>query len=79
LNSIRNSYISDINLIIIYNKCRERGITYKSKMQAKFCWTVNDGPENSEIKNLGYLPIMVRVSKLYFLDFFLKKRQYNRN
>ena len=43
-------------------ECRERGITYKSKMQAKFCWTVNDGPENSEIKNLGYLPIMVRVS-----------------
>ncbi|ORX84247.1 beta and beta-prime subunits of DNA dependent RNA-polymerase [Anaeromyces robustus] len=60
-------------------ECRERGITYKSKMQAKFCWTVNDGPENSEVKNLGYLPIMVRSSKcnLYGLSSaeLIKKRE----
>ncbi|TPX47723.1 DNA-directed RNA polymerase [Synchytrium endobioticum] len=46
-------------------ECRERGISYKAPMQVKICWSVNDGPTQSEVKLAGQLPIMVRSSKCH--------------
>ncbi len=42
-------------------ECRERGISYKAKLQVKVHWTINDGPVQSEVRSFGYLPIMVKV------------------
>lgn len=47
-------------------ECRERGSTYKGKIQAKVCWRVNNGPVASEIKTLGHMPIMIRVCIFLF-------------
>jgi DNA-directed RNA polymerase I subunit RPA2 len=40
---------------------RERLATYASKMTAKLSWSVNGGPVTSETRDLGNLPMMVRV------------------
>ncbi|KAJ3244159.1 hypothetical protein HDU78_011350 [Chytriomyces hyalinus] len=50
------------------SECRERGISYKGKMQAKLCWSVNNGPVQSDPRSLGHLPIMVRSSKCNIQD-----------
>ena len=42
-------------------ECRGRGISYKSKIQAKLNWRVNSGPIQTEVRNLGSIPIMVKV------------------
>lgn len=46
-------------------QCRERGISYKSKMSAKLCWSLNNGPISFEWKAIGLLPIMVRSVKCH--------------
>lgn len=46
-------------------ECRERGISYKAKMEAKLNWRVDDGPINSQVQSLGYLPVMVKVQVLF--------------
>jgi DNA-directed RNA polymerase I subunit RPA2 len=43
--------------------CRESQSSYKAKFQIKLNWRVNNGPVQSEIKSLGYLPIMVNSIK----------------
>jgi DNA-directed RNA polymerase I subunit RPA2 len=43
------------------SECRERGISYKAKMQGKLNWRVNNGPIITEVRSFGSLPIMVRV------------------
>ena len=45
------------------SECRERGISYKAKMEATVVWRVNNGPVNKEIKPLGMFPIMVSSAK----------------
>lgn len=35
--------------------------TYKSKMTARIVWSVNGGDEHEEVRELGQLPIMVKV------------------
>ena len=54
-----------LNTQIFPAECRERGITYRGKTQAKLCWRINNGPIQSDIKPLGHIPIMVKV-KLSF-------------
>ncbi|KAI8613271.1 hypothetical protein BC830DRAFT_1170381 [Chytriomyces sp. MP71] len=49
-------------------ECRERGISYKSKMQAKLCWSVNNGPVISDPRSLGHLPIMIRSARCNIQD-----------
>ncbi|KAJ3330285.1 hypothetical protein HDU76_006036 [Blyttiomyces sp. JEL0837] len=46
-------------------ECRERGISYKGKIQAKLCWRVNEGPVQSETRYLGHLPVMVRSARCH--------------
>ncbi|KAJ8326604.1 hypothetical protein BDV3_006095 [Batrachochytrium dendrobatidis] len=52
-----------ITTLLYPSECRERGISYKSKMQIRINWRVNGGPIQSEICGLGSLPIMVRSLK----------------
>lgn len=42
-------------------EARERMSTYKSKMTARIIWSVNGGDEHEEIRELGHLPVMVKV------------------
>ncbi|KAG8825046.1 hypothetical protein FRC17_008879 [Serendipita sp. 399] len=44
----------------LYSKARERLISYRGRMTARICWSVNGGQENSETRDCGLLPIMVR-------------------
>ncbi|KAJ3529741.1 hypothetical protein NM688_g7810 [Phlebia brevispora] len=41
-------------------EARERLTSYRGKMTAKICWRVNDGPVETEVKDCGLVPIMVR-------------------
>ncbi|KAG5460758.1 MAG: hypothetical protein BJ554DRAFT_7152, partial [Olpidium bornovanus] len=36
------------NRLIYPAECRERGVSYCGKLMAKVCWSVNDGPVNSD-------------------------------
>lgn len=46
-------------------ECRERGISYKGKMMAKLMWSLNGGAVQTEHRNLGDLPIMVKSSRCH--------------
>lgn len=43
-------------------QARERLATYAGRMTAKIAWSVNGGAETVETRELGNLPIMVKVS-----------------
>ena len=45
------------------SECRERGVSYRGKMSAKFMFSVNGGQVRSEVKALGALPIMAKSSR----------------
>ncbi|RKP34163.1 hypothetical protein BJ085DRAFT_17078 [Dimargaris cristalligena] len=44
-------------------EARERKVTYRGQLNVKFCWRVNDGPVNSDVRGLGSLPVMVRSNR----------------
>jgi DNA-directed RNA polymerase I subunit RPA2 len=44
------------------SECRERGISYKAKMQIKVNYRVN-GVTSSEVRTFGSVPIMVNVGE----------------
>ncbi|EGV64922.1 DNA-directed RNA polymerase I subunit rpa2 [Yamadazyma tenuis] len=46
-------------------ECRERMISYRSKLRLKVTWSVNDGEEMSEIRDCGLLPVMLRSSRCH--------------
>ncbi|KAH6563985.1 hypothetical protein BASA50_010979 [Batrachochytrium salamandrivorans] len=52
-----------LSTVIYPSECRERGVSYKAKMQIRINWRVNGGPIQSEIRSLGSLPVMVRSVK----------------
>lgn len=45
-------------------QCRERHITYRGKLSIKLGLKVNDGPWISQDREIGNIPVMVRVSTL---------------
>ncbi|KAI9205077.1 uncharacterized protein BJ171DRAFT_82715 [Polychytrium aggregatum] len=51
------------SFVVFPAECRERGTSYKGKMQGKLCWRVNGGPVQSHVRHLGNLPILVRSVK----------------
>jgi DNA-directed RNA polymerase beta subunit len=51
--------IAELNL-----KSRERKTTYKGVLRAKFVYQLNDGPEQFDVKELGEIPVMVKVHPL---------------
>ncbi|KAF9362760.1 DNA-directed RNA polymerase I subunit rpa2 [Mortierella sp. NVP85] len=44
-------------------EARERLTTYRGKLQAKLVWRVNDGPPETETRDLGQVPIMIRSNR----------------
>jgi DNA-directed RNA polymerase I subunit RPA2 len=50
---------SRVNLLYP-SECRERGVSYKAKMQIKVNYSIN-GQTHSETRSFGYLPVMVKV------------------
>jgi len=41
------------------DECRNRLVTYRGRLTARVTWTVNDGPEQSDIRDMGQVPVMV--------------------
>lgn len=42
-------------------ECRERHATYRGKFRARIEWKVNNGDWQEEVRDLGYVPIMLKV------------------
>ena len=47
------------------DECRNRLITYRGRLTARVSWTVNGGEEQSEIRDLGQVPIMVGSNRCH--------------
>lgn len=50
------------NRNVLPAECRERHCTYRGKLTARIDWKVNNGDWQEEVRDLGYVPIMLRVS-----------------
>lgn len=48
-----------VRKIILPSDCRERGTSYKGRMQVRIAWKVNDGSVQRETRIFGEVPIMV--------------------
>ncbi len=46
-------------------ECRERHVTYRGKLSATFEYKINDGVPKEFTREIGVLPIMVKVSYLW--------------
>lgn len=55
--------ISTRNREIYPAECRERNATYRGKMRGRLEYRVNDGPWNDVVREMGQLPIMLRVRR----------------
>jgi DNA-directed RNA polymerase I subunit RPA2 len=53
-------------------ECRERLCTYRGRLQGKLCWRVNNGPVQSDIRDLGLVPIMIRSNRCNLKDMYPK-------
>ncbi|KAI8052867.1 hypothetical protein BDF22DRAFT_685655 [Syncephalis plumigaleata] len=49
-----------VNRLILPSECRERLTNYAGRLMVKLCWRVNDGPVQTELKQMGMAPIMVK-------------------
>jgi len=47
--------------VFFFGQCRERGSSYRGRMQIKLCFRVDNGETQVETKSVGLLPIMTRV------------------
>ena len=47
--------------LLFFGQCRERGSSYRGRMQIKLCFRVDNGETQVETKSVGLLPIMTRV------------------
>ncbi|CAB66435.2 DNA-directed RNA polymerase I complex subunit Rpa2 [Schizosaccharomyces pombe] len=56
---------SSINRKVYPAEARERLTTYKSRLVLKFSWSVNGGPRQSEMREVGMIPIMVRSNRCH--------------
>ncbi|KAI8076707.1 uncharacterized protein B0P05DRAFT_545553 [Gilbertella persicaria] len=55
------------------SECRERLTTYRGKLQGKLCWRVNNGPIQSDMRDLGLVPIMVRSNRCNLAGMYPKQ------
>ncbi|KAF2115220.1 hypothetical protein BDV96DRAFT_646237 [Lophiotrema nucula] len=46
-------------------ECRERHATYKGKYRARIDWRVNNGDWQEEVRDLGYVPIMLKSNRCH--------------
>lgn len=54
------------NYKIYPTECRQRGGTYKGKITVKLGWSINDVQQEILEKDLGEVPIMVKVRFLFY-------------
>ncbi|CAN6674688.1 DNA-directed RNA polymerase I subunit Rpa135p [Trichomonascus vanleenenianus] len=47
------------------SECRERMISYRSRLILKFAYSVNDGPEEFESREAGLLPVMLMSNRCH--------------
>jgi DNA-directed RNA polymerase I subunit RPA2 len=52
------------NRNILPAECRERHATYRGKLRARIEYKVNNGDWQEQVRDLGYVPLMLRVSPL---------------
>jgi len=50
------------NRNILPAECRERHATYRGKLRARIEYSVNNGNWQEQVRDLGYVPLMLRVS-----------------
>jgi DNA-directed RNA polymerase I subunit RPA2 len=46
---------------ILPAECRERHVTYRGKLRARIQWKVNNGDWQELVRDLGFVPLMLRV------------------
>ena len=63
-----NKFSTD-NRLIYPAECRERHATYRGKLRAKLEYKVNNGDWQSTVRDLGYLPIMLRSNRCHLKGF----------
>ncbi|KAK9449470.1 uncharacterized protein V1518DRAFT_416088 [Limtongia smithiae] len=56
---------SSINRRVYPAECRERHATYRARMILKFTYRVNDGPLQSENREAGHIPIMLKSNRCH--------------
>ena len=49
------------NRNIMPAECRERHATYRGKLKVRMEWKVNNGAWQEVVREMGYVPIMLRV------------------
>ncbi|GEQ70599.1 hypothetical protein JCM33374_g4277 [Metschnikowia sp. JCM 33374] len=54
-----------INRRTFPSECRERMSSYRGKLLMKVSWSVNDGPEVSEVRDGGNVPIMLKSNRCH--------------
>jgi len=54
------------NREILPAECRERHVTYRGKMMGRFEYRINDGDPKEFIRDLGQLPLMLKVDTRAF-------------
>jgi DNA-directed RNA polymerase I subunit RPA2 len=47
------------------SECRERMTSYRGRMSLKFVYSVNDGPEETQTRDAGQIPIMLCSNRCY--------------
>ena len=46
-------------------ECRERHVTYRGRFRARLTYRINDGDWKDSVRELGYLPIMLRTNRCH--------------
>jgi len=54
------------NREILPAECRERHVTYRGKMSARFEFRINNGDAKEFVRELGQIPLMLMVSCVYW-------------
>jgi DNA-directed RNA polymerase beta subunit len=52
-------------LNVLYVQCRERGVTYSGRLDVRIGWKVNGVEQRVIERNIGHVPIMVKVSQYF--------------
>ena len=53
------------NREILPAECRERHVTYRGKMGARFEYTINNGDPKEFVRDIGQLPLMLKVGIVF--------------
>lgn len=57
-----------LNRTILPAECRERHSSYRARLRARVEYRINDGEWLESVRELGQVPIMLRVSRMSILD-----------